>query len=152
MSASLIAKSILPAAIRTLPGNGIAGHSPEVFMHAILTDAETASTCPTKCKLLPTALTDFLSVAGAPGPVSMPFDFSRHHLPRGCEAFSFQKDGCGCQPNSSADLKGKTNHCTGPVTHGGCLPENFLMEISCGLRPACRRVRLVVSTHRCYEK
>jgi len=46
----LIPKSILVPAIRALPGDGIAGHPPYVFMHAFLTDMETAPAPPAKAK------------------------------------------------------------------------------------------------------
>lgn len=48
----LVAKAILIAAIRALPGDEIAGHSPQVGMHATLADAETASATPAKCEYL----------------------------------------------------------------------------------------------------
>lgn len=60
---SLVAKTILAAAIRTCPGNGITRHPPHVFLHAILTDAEPAATRPAKRKFHPTAITIILSEA-----------------------------------------------------------------------------------------
>jgi hypothetical protein len=44
----LVAKSILPSAIRALPGNSIARHSPDIFQHAILAYTEPATASPTK--------------------------------------------------------------------------------------------------------
>jgi len=46
----LIPKSILVPAIRALPGDGIAGHPPYIFMHTLLTDMEAATTAPAKAK------------------------------------------------------------------------------------------------------
>jgi len=42
----LIAKSILPTAIRALPSNAIARHSPDIFQHAILAYTEPATASP----------------------------------------------------------------------------------------------------------
>lgn len=43
------------SAIRTLPGNAITGHSPEVFLHAVLADGESAPTSPAKRRMLAAA-------------------------------------------------------------------------------------------------
>jgi hypothetical protein len=53
----LISESILIPAIRALPGDGIAGHPPDVFIHAFLTDMETAAAAPAKAELFPAAMT-----------------------------------------------------------------------------------------------
>ena len=50
----LIAEPILVPAVRALPGDGIAGHPPYVFIHAFLTDMESAATPPAEAKF-PTA-------------------------------------------------------------------------------------------------
>jgi len=42
----LIAESVQFAAIRTLPGDPVARHAPEVFLHAVLADFEAASAAP----------------------------------------------------------------------------------------------------------
>jgi len=44
----LIAIAIPLTAVRALPGDSVAGHPPEVFQHAFLTDLETAATRPAK--------------------------------------------------------------------------------------------------------
>jgi len=46
----LIPKPILLPAVRALPGDGIAGHPPYVFMHTHLTDMEAATAPPAKAK------------------------------------------------------------------------------------------------------
>jgi len=46
----LIPKPILLPAVRALPGDGIAGHPPYVFMHTLLTDMEAAPASPAKAK------------------------------------------------------------------------------------------------------
>jgi hypothetical protein len=48
----LVAQTILPATIRTIPGNPVAGHPPEIFIHAVLADAETAPALPVKMRVL----------------------------------------------------------------------------------------------------
>jgi hypothetical protein len=64
----LIAKSILVSAVRTLPGDGIAGHAPYVFIHTSLANIEAASTAPTEAKFFAAAvaLKAALSAASAP--------------------------------------------------------------------------------------
>jgi TRAP-type uncharacterized transport system fused permease subunit len=52
----LIAKSILAAAIGTLPGNPIAGHAPYIFMHAALANIEPASALPAEHEFLAAAV------------------------------------------------------------------------------------------------
>jgi hypothetical protein len=42
----LIAKSVLGTAIRTLPGNAVAGHAPLIFIHACLTNGKPAPAGP----------------------------------------------------------------------------------------------------------
>ena len=54
----LIPKPVLAAAVRTLPGNRIAGHPPDIFIHARLANIESASTTPTEPKRLSTAVAD----------------------------------------------------------------------------------------------
>ena len=48
---SLVPKTILIPAVRALPGDGIAGHPPYVFMHTFLTDMEAAPALPAETKL-----------------------------------------------------------------------------------------------------
>jgi len=54
----LIAKPILLPAIRALPGDGIAGHPPYIFMHARLTDMEAAAAAPAEAKFAAAAMAD----------------------------------------------------------------------------------------------
>jgi len=48
MVPSLVAEAILVATIRTLPGDAIAGHAPNIFFHTFLTDTEPTSALPTE--------------------------------------------------------------------------------------------------------
>jgi hypothetical protein len=43
--------------VRTLPGNTVARHAPNVFFHAVLTDIETASTSPAESVFSAAAMT-----------------------------------------------------------------------------------------------
>jgi len=52
----LITESILFSAVRALPGDGIAGHTPYIFFHTILADTETASASPAEAKFYATAV------------------------------------------------------------------------------------------------
>ena len=52
----LIAESILSAAVGALPGDAVAGHAPQILIHAILADAEAAAAPPAEHELLTTAL------------------------------------------------------------------------------------------------
>jgi hypothetical protein len=67
----LVSESVLIPAIRALPGNPIAGHTPYVFLHARLADPETAAASPAERKFpaaavaqLHTAFAMFLPVGG----------------------------------------------------------------------------------------
>jgi len=40
----------LVPAVRALPGDGVAGHPPYIFMHTLLTNMEAAPALPTKAK------------------------------------------------------------------------------------------------------
>ena len=53
---SLIPKPILVPTIRTLPGDGIAGHPPYVFCHTRLTDIKPAPAPPAKAEFLTAAV------------------------------------------------------------------------------------------------
>jgi hypothetical protein len=66
----LIPKPILIPAIRALPGDGIAGHPPHVFVHALLTDMKAAPAAPAKAKILSATVAGKagLFAAVAPGP------------------------------------------------------------------------------------
>lgn len=52
----LIAKTVLSTAIGALPGDPVAGHAPDIFMHAGLADAESTSALPAKREFLPAAV------------------------------------------------------------------------------------------------
>jgi len=52
----LVTKPILVAAVRALPGDGIAGHAPYVFCHTILANFESAAAMPAKGKFLAAAV------------------------------------------------------------------------------------------------
>jgi len=52
----LIAETVLPPAVRALPGYGVARHSPGVFRHANLAYAEAAPASPAECKRLTAAV------------------------------------------------------------------------------------------------
>jgi hypothetical protein len=67
---SLIPKPILTPAIRALPGDGIAGHPPYVFIHTFLTDMEAAPAPPAEAKFPAAAVTGkaFYYTAFPPGP------------------------------------------------------------------------------------
>jgi hypothetical protein len=55
----LIAKSVLFTTIRTLPGNPVAGHTPNIFIHAFLAYGKPASAIPAKHKGFTAAMTLF---------------------------------------------------------------------------------------------
>jgi hypothetical protein len=42
----LIPQAILTPAVRALPGDAVAGHAPEIFLHAILADGEPTPASP----------------------------------------------------------------------------------------------------------
>ncbi len=44
----LIAKTVLPVTVGAGPGNPVAGHSPEIFHHAVLANGESAPAGPAK--------------------------------------------------------------------------------------------------------
>lgn len=52
----LVAKSVITAAIRALPSDAVAGHAPDIFVHAHLADTESATALPTKWEVLPAAV------------------------------------------------------------------------------------------------
>jgi len=66
----LVAKPILLSAVRTLPGDGIAGHAPQVFFHTILTDLKTAAALPAKGKFPAAAMAKMHALFTAFFPVS----------------------------------------------------------------------------------
>ena len=55
--ASLVPEPILIPAVRALPGDGIAGHAPDVFIHTFLADVETAATAPAEAEFPAAAVT-----------------------------------------------------------------------------------------------
>jgi hypothetical protein len=70
----LVPKSILFPAVRALPGDGIAGHAPNVLRHTVLTDTKSAAAPPAKGKFpaaavakIPAALAMLLPVSGFGG-------------------------------------------------------------------------------------
>ena len=63
---SLVAKTVLLAAVRALPGDAVAGHAPHIFIHARLTDSEAAPAGPAERGCFPAAMTGFI-------PGSQPF-------------------------------------------------------------------------------
>jgi hypothetical protein len=63
----LIAETVLIPAIGALPGNAVAGHAPQVLMHAILADVEAAATAPAEQEL-PAAARALAGGFGAPSP------------------------------------------------------------------------------------
>ena len=67
---SLVPKPILVPAIRALPGDGVAGHAPYVFMHAFLADIETTATAPAKPKFLAAAVAPIIAVLAMLAPVT----------------------------------------------------------------------------------
>ena len=46
----LIAEPVIGAAIGTRPGNAVTGHTPFIFVHALLADGKPAPACPAKGK------------------------------------------------------------------------------------------------------
>ena len=66
---SLVAKPILTAAIGTLPGNSVAGHAPDIFLHTFLAYAEPAPAGPAKRKRSVAAMALSPGALAAFGPV-----------------------------------------------------------------------------------
>jgi len=56
----LVAKTVLLAAVRALPGDAVAGHAPHVFIHTLLTDSETAPAGPAERGYFPAAMTGLI--------------------------------------------------------------------------------------------
>ena len=69
----LVPKTILFATVRALPGDAVAGQSPEVFLHAFLAHTKTTAASPAKRELLSATMT----VAGTPA--TPPFSVSGFH-------------------------------------------------------------------------
>jgi len=65
----LIPKPILVPAIRALPGDGIAGHPPYVFIHTFLADMEAAPAPPAEAKFLTAAVAGKAGLVTASAPV-----------------------------------------------------------------------------------
>jgi hypothetical protein len=65
----LIAEAVLPAAIRALPGDAVAGHAPYILMHARLADQEAAAAAPAKGNCFGAAVACFWTFLPAPGSV-----------------------------------------------------------------------------------
>ena len=53
----MIAKPVLIAAVGALPGNAVAGHTPQILVHAILADTEAAAAMPAEQEFFSAALT-----------------------------------------------------------------------------------------------
>jgi hypothetical protein len=51
----LVSIAVLFSAIRTLPGNSVTGHPPEIFFHAVLADGKSAPASPAERRMLATA-------------------------------------------------------------------------------------------------
>jgi len=64
----LIAKPILIPAVRALPGDGIAGHAPQVFLHTFLTNTESAPAPPAEGKFPSAAVANILAEFAALSP------------------------------------------------------------------------------------
>jgi len=62
----LIAKPVLSAAIRALPGYSIAGHSPDIFIHTSLANRKATPACPAERHFFFAAVTDIFSELSAP--------------------------------------------------------------------------------------
>jgi len=52
----LITEIILPSAVRTLPSYSIARHSPEIYIHAVLTNCKAAPAAPEKGSFITAAM------------------------------------------------------------------------------------------------
>jgi hypothetical protein len=61
----LIAEAVALSAIGAIPGDMVAGHPPDVFMHAALADGEAAATTPTEGEEAAAAVTLLLLGATA---------------------------------------------------------------------------------------
>jgi hypothetical protein len=71
----LISQSVLFSAIRTLPGDAVAGHSPEILCHTVLADTKTApAALPAKRKFPLAAVTHHMGGSAF-------FPESSFHLP-----------------------------------------------------------------------
>jgi len=64
----LVPKPVLIPAIRALPGNGIAGHAPDIFRHTFLADGETAAAAPAETKFFTAAVAPIIAPAAAFAP------------------------------------------------------------------------------------
>jgi hypothetical protein len=53
----LVAETVLPSAIGALPCNAITGHAPQILVHAILANSETAAAPPAEHEFFATAYT-----------------------------------------------------------------------------------------------
>jgi len=69
MDGLLVPKPVESAAVGALPGDPVAGHAPEVFLHAFLADLESAPASPAKGHLPVAAVTDI--GPGFPAPLKV---------------------------------------------------------------------------------
>jgi len=76
----LIAEPVLATTVRTLPGNSVAGHPPQVFLHAVLANAKTAATAPAKGELIAAAVTAVNSAFWATPSIDAFFNSGIHDL------------------------------------------------------------------------
>lgn len=65
----LVSEPVEAAAVGALPGDPVAGHAPDVFLHAILADLESAPAGPAKGHLLIAAVADI--GPGFPAPLKV---------------------------------------------------------------------------------
>jgi hypothetical protein len=68
----LIAESIHSTTVRALPGNVVAGHAPDIFLHAGLADLKTAAAAPAKW-MNPVAAMALLFRRAPPAPSAITF-------------------------------------------------------------------------------
>jgi hypothetical protein len=65
----LVPQPILVPAVGALPGDGIAGHAPYVFIHTFLANMESTSTAPAKAKFFAAAVAQIIGVFAVFAPV-----------------------------------------------------------------------------------
>jgi hypothetical protein len=63
----LVPEPVHAAAVRTLPRNAIAGHTPYIFVHAFLTDSETTAAAPAEGNVFHAAVTAVEALASSTG-------------------------------------------------------------------------------------
>jgi hypothetical protein len=68
----LIPEPVLAAAVRTLPGNAVAGHAPHIFMHAFLADHKSAAAAPAEGNFFSTAMAGLRTFLPSARPAKRP--------------------------------------------------------------------------------